>query len=180
MRDTAILIDGPNLYNTAKLLDLEIDFKQLRDYFSATRNVIRANYYTAMTDSEEYTSIKPLIDWLSYNRYVVVTKPSKTFVDADGRKRVKGNMDIDIAVDAIVAAEWAEEIILFTGDGDFRPLVEEIQRRKTIVTVVSSIQTEPAVMADELRRQVDEFIDLATIAPAVAKQRRAQTDRRVA
>jgi uncharacterized LabA/DUF88 family protein len=156
----ALFIDGANLYATAKSLGFDIDYKRLLREFQGKGKLIRAFYYTALVEEQEYSSIRPLIDWLDYNGYAVVTKPTKEFVDSMGRRKVKGNMDIELAVDAMEMAEHLDEIVLFSGDGDFRSLVEALQRKGVRVSVVSTITTQPPMVADELRRQADEFVDL--------------------
>ena len=156
----ALFIDGANLYATAKSLGFDIDYKRLLREFQAKGTLIRAFYYTALIEDQEYSSIRPLIDWLDYNGYAVVTKPTKEFVDSLGRRKVKGNMDIELAVDAMEMAEHIEHMVLFSGDGDFRSLVEAVQRKGVRVSVISTITTQPPMIADELRRQADEFIDL--------------------
>jgi uncharacterized LabA/DUF88 family protein len=156
----ALFIDGPNLYATAKTLGFDIDYKRLLKEFQSRGALVRAFYYTAIVEEQEYSSIRPLIDWLDYNGYTVVTKATKEFIDASGRRRVKGNMDIELAVDAMELAEHVDEIVLFSGDGDFRSLVEAVQRRGVRVTVISTISTRPPLVADDLRRQADVFTDL--------------------
>jgi uncharacterized LabA/DUF88 family protein len=132
--------------------------------------LLRAFYYTAIIEDQEYTSIRPLVDWLDYNGYTVVTKPTKEFIDASGRRKLKNRMDVELAVDAMQAAEHIDQMVLFSGDGDFRPLVEAVQRRGVRVTVVSSISSQPPMIADELRRQADAFIDLAELRAKIARQ----------
>jgi uncharacterized LabA/DUF88 family protein len=156
----ALFIDGANLYATAKSLGFDIDYKRLLREFQGKGRLIRAFYYTALIEDQEYSSIRPLIDWLDYNGYAVVTKPTKEFVDSLGRRKVKGNMDIELAVDAMEMAEHIDHMVLFSGDGDFRSLVEAVQRKGVRVSVISTITTQPPMIADELRRQADEFIDL--------------------
>lgn len=156
----ALFIDGSNLYATARALDMEIDYKALRAYFAKQGQLIRAFYYTATLEDQEYSPLRPLIDWLDYNGYTLVTKPVKEFVDEHGRRKIKGNMDIEIAVDMLNISESLDHAILFSGDGDFRRLLEAMQRRGTRVTVISSNSTHPSMIADELRRQADQFIDL--------------------
>ncbi|HEY8212724.1 MAG: NYN domain-containing protein [Methylocystis sp.] len=156
----ALFIDGANLYATAKSLGFDIDYKRLLREFQGKGRLIRAFYYTALIEDQEYSSIRPLIDWLDYNGYAVVTKPTKEFVDSLGRRKVKGNMDIELAVDAMEMAGHIDHMVLFSGDGDFRSLVEAVQRRGVRVSVISTITTQPPMIADELRRQADEFIDL--------------------
>ena len=157
---TALFIDGANLYATAKTLGFDIDYKRLLREFQSKGRLIRAFYYTALVEDQEYSSIRPLVDWLDYNGYAVVTKPTKEFVDSMGRRKVKGNMDIELAVDAMEMAGSLDHMVLFSGDGDFRSLVEAVQRRGVRVSVVSTVTTQPPMVADELRRQADEFIDL--------------------
>ena len=159
----ALFIDGANLYAAAKSLGFDIDYRRLLKEFQSQGRLIRAYYYTALVEDQEYSSIRPLIDWLDYNGYSVVTKPTKEFVDALGRRKVKGNMDIELAVHAMEMAAHLDHIVLFSGDGDFRSLVEALQRKGVRVSVVSTIATQPPMVADELRRQADEFIDLAQL-----------------
>ncbi len=159
----ALFIDGANLYSTAKTLGFDIDYKRLLKEFQNRGTLVRAFYYTAIVEDQEYTSIRPLIDWLDHNGYTVVTKATKEFIDAYGRRKVKGNMDIELAVGAMELAAHVDQILLFSGDGDFRSLVEAVQRRGVRVTVVSTISSQPPMIADELRRQVDVFTDLVEL-----------------
>ena len=159
----ALFIDGANLYATAKSLGFDIDYKRLLREFQSRGNLMRAFYYTAVIEDQEYSSIRPLIDWLDYNGYTVVTKATKEFVDQTGRRKVKGNMDIELAVDAMELAPHIDHMVLFSGDGDFRSLVEAVQRRGVRVTVVSTISTQPPMVADELRRQADIFTDIVEL-----------------
>ena len=156
----ALFIDGANLYATAKSLGFDIDYKRLLREFQSRGYLVRAFYYTAVIEDQEYSSIRPLIDWLDYNGYTVVTKATKEFVDQTGRRKVKGNMDIELAVDAMEIAPHIDQMVLFSGDGDFRSLVEAVQRRGVRVIVVSTISTQPPMVADELRRQADQFVDI--------------------
>lgn len=165
----ALFIDGANLYATAKTLGFDIDYKRLLREFQSRGNLLRAFYYTAIVEDQEYSSIRPLIDWLDYNGYTVVTKATKEFVDQSGRRKVKGNMDIELAVDAMELANYVDHIVLFSGDGDFRSLVEAVQRRGVRVTVVSTISTQPPMVADELRRQADVFLDIADLQSKIGR-----------
>jgi len=165
----ALFIDGANLFATARTLGFDIDYRRLLKEFESRATLVRAFYYTTIIEDQEYSSIRPLIDWLDYNGYTVVTKPTKEFIDVDGRRRVKGNMHIDLAVDAMELSKHIEEMVLFSGDGDFRPLVEAMQRRGVQVTVVSTISTQPAMIADELRRQADVFLDLRELQSRIAR-----------
>jgi uncharacterized LabA/DUF88 family protein len=164
-----LFIDGANFYATAKALDFDIDYGRLLTDFQKRGTLVRAFYYTAIVEDQEYSSIRPLIDWLSYNGYTVVTKATKEFIDASGRRKVKGNMDIELAVNAMELTEYIDQMVLFSGDGDFRSLVAAVQRRGVRVTVVSTIATQLPMIADELRRQADVFIDLRELQPNVSR-----------
>jgi uncharacterized LabA/DUF88 family protein len=157
---TALFIDGANLYSTAKALGFDIDYKRLLKEFQSHGTLVRAFYYTAVIEDQEFSPVRPLLDWLDYNGFTVVTKRTKEFADANGHRKVKGNMDIELAVNAMELADHVDHIVLFSGDGDFRSLVEAVQRRGVRVTVVSTISSQPPMIADELRRQADVFTDL--------------------
>jgi len=166
----ALFIDGANLYATARSLGFDIDYKRLLDVFSSRCNLVRALYYTALVEDQEYSPIRPLVDWLDYNGYTMVTKPTKEFTDATGRRKVKGNMDIELAVDVMEMMDHVDHIVLFSGDGDFRRLMEAVQRRGRRTTVVSTLRSQPPMIADELRRQADIFVDLADLQSLIARQ----------
>lgn len=166
---TALFIDGANLYSAARSLNFDIDYKKLLEYFRKNTYLKRAFYYTALMEDQEYSPIRPLIDWLDYNGFTMITKPTKEFTDAMGRRKIKGNMDIELAVDAMEMSNHCDHIVLFSGDGDFRRLVESLQRRGVRVTVVSTIKTQPPMVADELRRQADHFVDLVALQPYVER-----------
>ena len=166
----ALFIDGANLYATTKALGFDVDYKRLLKEFQGRGNLLRAFYYTAIIEDQEYSSIRPLVDWLDYNGYTVVTKATKEFIDANGRRKVKGSMDVELAVDAMELAGHIDQMVLLSGDGDFRPLVEAVQRRGVRVTVISTISSQPPMVADELRRQADVFVDLVELRAKVARE----------
>ena len=166
----ALFIDGSNLYAAAKALGFDIDYKLLRSEFVRRGKLVRAFYYTALLEDQEYSPIRPLVDWLDYNGFTMVTKPAKEFVGHDGRRKVKGNMDIELAIDMMEMAGFIDHAVLFSGDGDFRSLVEAVQRRGLRCTVVSTIKTQPPMIADELRRQADRFIELQTLQPLIGRE----------
>lgn len=159
----ALFIDGANLYAAAKGLEFDIDYKKLVSFFADKGRLIRAFYYTALIDEREYSPIRPLVDWLDYNGYTMVTKPAKEFTDINGEKRIKGNMDIELAIDVMLMVDSLDHIVLFSGDGDFRRLVEAVQRKGVRVSVVSTVDTSPSMIADELRRQADNYVDLSDL-----------------
>ncbi len=169
----ALFIDGANLYSAAKALDFDIDYKKLLDEFRRRGVLIRAYYYTAIVEGDDYSPIRPLVDWLDYNGFTLVTKPAREFTDREGRKRWRGDMDMEIAVDMMeLAGAGADHLVLFSGDGDFRPLVAAVQRRGARVTVVSTIRSQPPMASDDLRRQADTFVDLSDLAGIIGRPRK--------
>jgi uncharacterized LabA/DUF88 family protein len=168
----ALFIDGSNLYAAAKALAFDIDYKLLRQEFMQRGKLLRAFYYTALLENDDYSPIRPLVDWLHYNGFTMVTKPAKEFTDSSGRRKVKGNMDIELTVDAMEMAEHVDHIVLFSGDGDFKPLVEALQRRGVRVSVVSTIRSQPPMIADDLRRQADNFIELDELKDVIGRHPR--------
>ncbi|MAS08266.1 MAG: NYN domain-containing protein [Ahrensia sp.] len=165
----ALFIDGANLYAAAKALGFDIDYRKLLKAFQSRGYLLRAYYYTALIEDQEYSSIRPLIDWLDYNGYKVVTKPAKEFTDSSGRRKIKGNMDIELTIDAMELADTVDHFVIFSGDGDFRSLVDALQRRGRKVSVVSTLSTQPPMIADDLRRQADHFVDLKTLRDEIGR-----------
>ncbi len=175
----ALFIDGANLYAASKTLGFDIDYRKLLKAFQKRGYLLRAYYYTALVEDQEYSSIRPLIDWLDYNGYKVITKAAKEFTDATGRRKVKGNMDIELAVDAMQLTETVDHFVIFSGDGDFRCLVEALQRRGRKVSVVSTLTTQPPMISDELRRQADHFLDLVTLKSEISREVTERPTRRM-
>jgi uncharacterized LabA/DUF88 family protein len=173
----ALFIDGANLYSQARALGFDIDYRKLLDEFSKRGVLIRAYYYTALADSgDDFSPIRPLVDWLDYNGFAVVTKPAKEYTDAMGRKRWRGDMDVEIAVGMMEMAGKADHIVLFSGDGDFRAAVEAVQRLGARVTVVSTVKSQPPMASDDLRRQCDSFVDLSDLGPIIDSRSRAEIE----
>lgn len=166
----AIFIDGANLYAASRSLGFDIDYRKMLKYFNEQGYLLRAYYYTALIEDQEYSSIRPLIDWLDYNGYRVVTKPTKEFTDSAGRRKIKGNMDIELTVDALELASTVDHMVIFSGDGDFRALVQALQSKGRKVTIISTVKTNPPMIADELRRQSDAFIDLADLREDIGRE----------
>ena len=165
----ALFIDGANLYAAARLINIEIDYQQLLTYFSQPHKPVRAYYYTAMLDENEYSPLRPLMDWLDYNGYTMVTKPVRTFTNKSGEKRQKGNMDIELAVDCMELVNHLDHFIIFSGDGDFIALVKALQRKGKRITIVSTTVTTPPILSDDLRRISDNYIDLYDIRDMVGR-----------
>ena len=173
----ALFIDGANLYSAAKGLNFDIDYKKLLDEFRKRGVLIRAYYYTALVEDQDYSPIRPLVDWLDYNGFAVVTKTAREFTDANGRKRFRGDMDIEIAVDMMEMAARADHLVLFSGDGDFRRLIESVQQKGVRVTVVSTVKSQPPMASDDLRRQADSFVDLADLSNIIGRPRQSPLPR---
>ncbi len=173
----ALFIDGANLYSAAKGLSFDIDYKKLLDEFRKRGLLIRAYYYTALMENEDYSPIRPLVDWLDYNGFTMVTKTAREFTDREGRKRWRGDMDMELAMDMMELAPRCDHMVLFSGDGDFRPLVEAVQRQGVRVTVVSTIKSQPPMASDDLRRQADSFVDLADLSDIIGRPARDRLPR---
>src|SRR5258706_993882 len=169
-----LIRDGSNLHAAQRSRGLDIDYKKLLDLFASKGHLVRAFYYTALVEDQEYSPIRPLVDWLDYNGYTMVTKPTKEFTDAFGRRKIKGNMDIELAIDVMEMAPFLDHVVLFSGDGDFRRLVEAVQHKGKRVSVVSTIRSTPPMVADELRRPADNFMELADLMPQIARSHGAR------
>jgi uncharacterized LabA/DUF88 family protein len=172
----SLFIDGANLYGAARAVGLEIDFRKLLKEFQTRGRLVRANYYTALVENDDYSPIRPLVDWLAYNGFNVVKKAAREYVDRDGRKRVRGNMDVELAVDMLEAASWSDHIVLFSGNGDFRALVEAVKAKGVRVSVVSTMNATPPMISDDLRREADTFIELTDLGELIARPRRETSD----
>ena len=170
----ALFIDGANLYAAARALGFDIDYKRLLSVLGENARVIRAFYYTALIEDQEYSPIRPLVDWLDYNGYTMVTKPTKEFTDSYGRRKIKGNMDIELAIDVMEMASIIDHVVLFSGAGDFRRLIEAVQRKGVRVTVVSTVQSSPPMVADELRRQADHFVEMTDLTEEIVRKHSRQ------
>ncbi len=164
-----LFIDGSNLYAAARALNFDVDYKRLLGVFADKGRLIRASYYTVLIEDQEYSPIRPLVDWLDYNNYTMVTKPAKEFTDTTGRRKTKGDMSVELAVDVMEMAENLDHVVLFSGDGNFRRLVEAVQRKGARVSVVSTVRSQPPMAADELRRQADNFIELMDLQPVISR-----------
>jgi uncharacterized LabA/DUF88 family protein len=173
----ALFIDGANLYSAAKSLGFDIDYRKLLEEFRKRGVLIRAYYYTALVEDQEYSPIRPLVDWLDYNGFTLVTKPAREYTDREGRKRFRGDMDLEIAVDMMELTPRCDHVVLFSGDGDFRCLVEAVQRKGVRVTVVSTVKSQPAMASDDLRRQADAFVDLADLVDIIGRPTRDRLPR---
>jgi uncharacterized LabA/DUF88 family protein len=174
----ALFIDGANLYAASRALGFDIDYRKLLSAFQKRGYLLRAHYYTALVEDQEYSSIRPLIDWLDYNGYKVVTKPAKEFTDSSGRRKIKGNMDIELTIDAMELTGVVDHYVLFSGDGDFRSLVEALQRAGRKVSVVSTMHSQPPMISDDLRRQADHFIDLHSLKAEIGREGYERPQRR--
>jgi uncharacterized LabA/DUF88 family protein len=166
---TALFIDGANLYSAAKGIAFDIDYRKLLDEFRRHGRLIRANYYTALVEDQDFSPIRPLVDWLDYNGYALITKPAKEYIDPAGRRRFKGDMDVEIAVDLMQAADYLDHAFLFSGDSDFLPAIEAVQRKGMRVTVISTIKSNPPMASDLVRRAADNFLDLADLSSLMGR-----------
>lgn len=174
----ALFIDGANLYSAAKGLTFDIDYRKLLDEFKRHGRLVRAYYYTALVEDQDFSPIRPLVDWLDYNGYSLVTKAAKEYTDANGRRRFKGDMDVEITVDLMQATAFIDHAFLFSGDGDFRAAIEAVQRRGMRVSVVSTIKSNPPMASDDVRRAADNFVDLVDLANLIGRPPRERSEGR--
>lgn len=93
--------NGTNLYGAAKGLKFDIDYERLLELCARKRTLVRAFYYIAVAEDQEFSPLRTLVDWVDYNGFSVGTKPLKEFTDAQGRHRAKGNMDIELAINVM-------------------------------------------------------------------------------
>ena len=174
----ALFIDGANLYSAAKALAFDMDYRKLLDEFRKRGRLIRAYYYTALVEDQDFSPIRPLVDWLDYNGYTLVTKPAKEYTDANGRRRFKGDMDVEITVDLLQATGFIDHAFLFSGDGDFVAAVEAAQRKGMRVSVVSTIKSNPPMASDDIRRAADNFVDLTDLTNLIGRPPRERAEGR--
>jgi uncharacterized LabA/DUF88 family protein len=176
----ALFIDGANLYSAARALQFDIDYKKLLELFRVKSSLVRAYYYTVLIEDQEYSPIRPLVDWLDYNGYTLVTKPAKDYTDPSGRRRIRNSIDVELAIDMLDTCDRIDHIVLFSGDGGYRRAIEAVQRRGVRVTVVSTVKSSPPMAADEVRRQADNFIDLLALKADIERPRSANPRPRAA
>ncbi len=174
----ALFIDGANLYSSTKSLAFDIDYRKLLEEFQRHGRFIRAYYYTALVEDQDFSPIRPLVDWLDYNGYSLVTKPAKEYTDGAGRRRLKGDMDVELTVDLLQAASFVDHAFLFSGDGDFLAAIEAVQRKGMRVTVVSTVKSNPPMVSDDIRRAADNFLDLTDLASLVGRPPRERPEGR--
>ena len=167
----ALFIDGPNFYAAARSLGFSISFKLVHEEFKRRGRLISARYYIAVPEEEEHYTFRPALDWMHYNGFALVTKTIKEYTDRHGQPKTKGNMSVDLTVDALELAQRVDHIVLFSGNGDFCRLVEGLQRQAVRVSVVSTIRSESPMISDELRRQADNFIELEELKEVIASKR---------
>jgi len=172
----ALFIDGPNLYSAARGLNIDIDFRKFLDEFKKRGILLRSYYFTAIAEDEEYSAVRPLVDWLDYNGFTVITKAARSFTDAQGRKKWRGDVKVDIATQMLLMADKVDHMILCSGDGDYTTLVHALQDKGVRVSIISTMKSQPPMVSDDLRRAVDNFIDLNDLMATVGKPRRDSSE----
>jgi uncharacterized LabA/DUF88 family protein len=171
----ALFIDGANFYVSTKVVGFDMDWKRFIEYYEQQGDFIRAYYYSGIIPrvEGEHDSMRGVLDWISYNRFQLRSKPAKVFIDpVTQRRTVKGNMDIEICIDAWNMAPHITDMYLFSGDGDFIPLVEKVQSQGVRVHVISTTDEKNSMCADGLRRQCDNYYELATLVPHFRREAR--------
>lgn len=167
---TYLLIDGVALHHASRANGISVDFKRLLQWLRERTRLVRAIYFTALVEEDdEVISVKPLVDWLDYNGYMTVTKAARIYSNEDGTRRVKGSMNVEIAMMMAELAGIAEHIVLASGDADLIPAVKYVQQRGSRVSVISTLHSRPPCVSDDLRRQTDDYIDIVSIEKHVAR-----------
>ena len=166
----ALFIDGPNLYAAARVLELDIDYRRLLNHFSAQCRLLRASYYTVLYPDQEASPLRSLTNWLDYNGYNVIAKRPREYFSG-GKRKSKNDMEIELIVDALEAAPHLDHVVLFSGNGDFCRPTASLQRAGKLVSVVSTLLSEPPMVSDELRRQADRFIELDDLRRWIRRER---------
>lgn len=169
-RRVAIFIDGVEFDETLRCIDGAVDYRKLLGAFQEHGRLLRAYYY-APTDEQALISMRPLLDWLTYNGYQVRVKGDGEHSERRSRQRSR-SMSIELAVDVLELAPHLDTIVLITGDDAFKPLVAAVQARGITVSVVSTLKSKPAMVGNALRRQADEFIEIVSMLPRIALERR--------
>lgn len=167
-----VFINGFNLYQCAKALGFEVDYSRMRDEFKVRGRLMRMGYYTTILDGDDFSPQKPLFDWLSYNGYQLNLKPVREIVDPDGRKRVRGSIDVEMAVDILTMVDRLDHIVIFSGSSDLKAVVDAVKRAGVRVSVAATTRTNPAMVSDDLRRSADNFIDLADLMDQISRNHR--------
>lgn len=165
----SVFIDSWSLNQASRSIELQIDFKRLRDELVKRGRLQALNYYTVVDEREEDNPLIPLLQWLSYNGYRVHRKLVRGFTNDDGRRVVRGSLDVEIALDMMASAQNVDHIVLFSGNRDYVYAVESVQRLGCRVTLCSTRQAESHICSDELRRAVDSFIELEDLADSIEK-----------
>lgn len=146
-----VFIDTQNLYHSAKnLYHARVHFGNMLDDSVSDRRLIRARAYLVTTESGEESAF---LDALTKMGIEAKTKDLQIFYG--GAK--KADWDVGLAVDAITASEKLDTIILFTGDGDFVPLVEYLKIHAGCQVEVVSFGRSTS---GKLKEAADHFHDL--------------------
>ena len=158
---TSIFIDGRSLFHTARKLDFEVDLSKFSQYFASKFQLVRCSYYTPV--SEERTPLHNILDWLSYNGFTVSTR---VFSPDNHPPSISSLMSVDIIEQTLGNGYAGDEpyalqhVVIVSGDGDYCPVVKFLKSRSIRVSVMSSLETEPLSISEELRRLADNFIEL--------------------
>lgn len=159
----AVFIDGYGTHYTCKSLGIEIDYRKLSELIRRQTTVIRNYYFTPLVEGQDFIAVKPLLDFLQYNGWTTVTRPYKEHYVSTNTA---------LAVTAMEIAPAIEQAIIFSGNGDFTPLIEALKRRGIHTTVASTVRSEQSYCSDDLRRAADAFIDLDDIRSAISREPR--------
>ena len=170
----AVLIDGAYLYALSRNLDFDIDYNRLLKWIGMRGQLLRASYYTVIQEDQEYSPIRPLVDWLDYNGFKVITKTSKEDNTLHIRKK-RPDIHVELSVDAMAIAKDVDHILLCAGDSDFTHLVKVLQTQGVRTSLFGTIQTSGQITSDELRRHADYFIEMKDIISDICRDSNSDT-----
>ena len=157
----AIFVDVPNILYAAERSQVNLDWGKVAEFLSQGRTLVRAVAYAPISDDpsarrENERFVVPFMD----KGYRIVTKELKRFTGGS----VKANFDVELAMDILTMADRLDVIVLVSGDGDFRRLLEIVGSRGVRVEVMAFGQS----TSRDLREAADRYIDMAAYVPQLS------------
>ncbi|HOX26223.1 MAG TPA: NYN domain-containing protein [Candidatus Krumholzibacteria bacterium] len=167
----AIFIDGENIHYSAKHLNMRLDYLKLCRRLAGKRRLLRAYFYTAISAQSEGKI--DFINFLKLNGFTVVTREVKSFSEPDATNRsVRSALDMELAMDIVNLCPHVDTVILCSGDGDFRPLVEAVARRGKHVEVCALRE----MTSTDLIAAADVYVDLGSLKDEIALEYQPQRE----
>jgi|SRR3990167_2647300 len=141
---TKIYIDGANMFYTQKRLGWSVDWKKVKNHIEQDKDVFEWRYYVGIKDSDE--KMLKYLKHLNSVGFNTITKPLKKIKISGGEAPerdfiYKANFDVEMTADILLEKFKLDEIIIFSGDSDFRYLVKKLKDAGLKVVVFSSRKT---------------------------------------